>query len=167
MLSCALLAVASLSRFIIRIHFLKRGHDSRFSVQAVLSYQNAEPAADEEKNHGAYGHAEEILGLIMHLLRVLRAHPFVLECLRTLFKRLLLYRLYRLFCLADHRVHIEALHEEEASSDNVDHQHDLQRATIAHQDGSLVLYVLEELIKGRLFFPLRDKILVHLLKGLI
>ena len=165
MLSCALLAF--LSRFIIRIHFLKRGNDSRFSVQAVLSYQNAEPTADEEKNHGEYGHAEEILGLIMHLLRVLRAHPFGLECLRTLFKRLLLYRLYRLFCRADHRVHVEALHEEEASSDNVDHQDDLQRATIAHQDGSLVLYVLEELIKRRLFFPFRDKILVHLHKGLI
>ena len=144
MLSCASLAFLTLrSRFIILIHFLKRSHDSRFTVQAVLSYQNAEPTADEEKNHGTYGHAEEILGLIMHLLRVLRAHPFGLERLRTLFERLLLYRLYRLFCRADHRVHVEALHEEEASSDNVDHQDDLQRATIAHQDGSLVLYVLE------------------------
>ena len=165
MLSCALLTI--LSRFIIRIHFLKRGNDSRFSVQAVLSYQNAEPTADEEKNHGEYGHAEEILGLIMHLLRVLRAHSFRLERLRTLFKRLLLYRLYRLFCRADHSIHVEALHEEEASSDNVDHQDDLQRATIAHQDGSLVLYVLEELIKRRLFFPFLDKIMVHLHKGLI
>ena len=103
----------------------------------------------------------------MHVLRVLRAHSFGLECLRTLFKRLLLYRFYCLFCCSDHRVHIEALHEEEASSDNVDHQDDLQRAAISHQDSSLVLYVLEELIKGRLFFSFRDKIFVHLHECLI
>ena len=103
----------------------------------------------------------------MHVLRVLRAHSFGLECLRTLLKRFLLYRFYRLLCCADHRVHIEALHEEEASSDNVDHQDDLQRAAISHQDSSLVLYVLEELIKHRLFFSFRDKIFVHLHESLI
>ena len=117
---------------LIGIHSLKRGYDSEFSVQAVLSYQNTEPASDEEENHGKYCHAEEIFGLIMHFFRVLRTHSFGLERLRTLFERLLLDRFDCSFCLADHRVHVRALHKEEDSSDNVNDQDELQSAAISH-----------------------------------
>ena len=101
------------------------------------------------------------------MLWVLRTHPFGLECLRTLFKWFLLYRFDRLFRRADHSVHINALHEEEDSSDDIHHQNDLQRPPIAHQDGSLVLYVREKLLKQRLFFPFSDKIIINLHKGLV
>ena len=101
------------------IHFLKRAHNSVFSVQAVLSNQNAEPAGDQDQDHCKESHAKEILRLIMHMFRILWAHPFTLKCLCTLFKRFLLDSLDRLFGLAHYSVHVNALHEEEHSRNNV------------------------------------------------
>ena len=132
-----------------------------FFLHAGRGYQYAESSGDDEAKYREHDHAEEVFRLRMHLFRILWSHALTLKSLDSIFDRFAIDNFNRLLRRTHHSVHIRTLHQEKYRCNDIQHQNELQSASISHQNSSLVFSIVEQFVKQLVTFLLLFIILVN------